>query len=146
MWLAVSLRRPDALRVAPYVQALLRLTGRAVGVPATVLSLLTGVGLVYAGEFSWLRSTWILAALALYSIAGAVWHWGLIPLRVRMGLLAAAREAGLPGDVGPGGLVDTTDADAEYGRLARRWLRVKGVILALLAAILALMVWKPVFP
>lgn len=132
--------------MAPYVQALLRLTGRAVGVPATVLSLLTGVGLVYAGEFSWLRSTWILAALALYSIAGAVWHWGLIPLRVRMGLLAAAREAGLPGDVGPGGLVDTTDADAEYGRLARRWLRVNGVILALLAAILALMVWKPVFP
>ena len=102
--------------------------------PATVLSLLTGVGLVYAGGFSWTRSIiWLLAALALFSIAGAVWHWGLIPLRVRMGALADAER-------------DAADVSPEYERLARRWLSVNGVIVALLGAILALMVWKPVLP
>jgi uncharacterized membrane protein len=112
------------------VQALLRLTGRAIGVPATVVLLLSGLGLAYVGQFSWTRSIWMTGSLALFTIAGAVWHWGLIPLRVRMGGLAAAadRTGVLPGD---------------YAALARRWLTVNAVILAMLAANLWLMVAKP---
>jgi uncharacterized membrane protein len=102
-------------------------------VPATIASILTGVGLVVVGGFSWTRSIWLLAAIALFSIAGAVWHWGLIPLRVRMGALV--RSDG-----------DEADVPPEYVRLARRWLSVNGAILALLGAILALMIWKPVLP
>jgi uncharacterized membrane protein len=102
-------------------------------VPATIASIVTGVTLAFLGRFSWARSTWLVAAVVLFAIAGAVWHWGLIPLRVKMGALVEAEE-------------DGADLPAEYERVARRWLSVNGVILALLGAILALMVWRPVLP
>lgn len=130
MWLAASLRRADSARIAPYVQALLRLTGRWIGVSATVGSIVTGVWLAFLGGFSWTRSVWMTGGIALFAIAGAVWHWGLIPLRIRMGERAAVAER-------------TGELPADYLPLARRWLTVNGVILALLAAILWLMVSKP---
>jgi uncharacterized membrane protein len=102
-------------------------------VPATVASISTGVALAFLGRFSWTRSTWLVAAVVLFTIAGAVWHWGLIPLRVQMGALVEAEE-------------DGADLPPEYERLARRWLSANGVILALLGAILALMIWRPVLP
>lgn len=108
--------------------------------PATVLSLLSGLALAFVGRYSWPRSTWLVAAVALFTIAGAVWHWGLIPLRAKMETLAEAEEE----DVEAGGAA--ANVSPEYERLARRWLSVNGAILALLGAILALMVWKPVFP
>jgi uncharacterized membrane protein len=133
IWLAASTRRPDAARVAPFVQDLLRLTGRAVGVPATVVVLLTGFALWHAGRFSPAHALWLWLALAVFTAAGGIWHWGLIPLRVRMGRLAAEAEASgaLP---------------LAYTRAARRWLIVNGVLLALLAVILALMTAKPTMP
>ncbi len=134
MYLAASLRRPDRRRIAPFVQSLLRLTGRAIGVPATVASVLTGFALAFVGGYSWTRSIWLVAAVALFTIAGAVWHWGLIPLRVRMGALVGAEEDAV------------ADVPPEYEHLAKRWLSVNGAILALLGAILALMVWKPMLP
>ena len=98
--------------------------------PATVALLVTGLWLAFLGGFSWTRSIWMTGALALFSIAGAVWHWGLIPLRRRMGDRAAEAER-------------TGVLPAGYLGLARRWLIVNGLILALLAAILWLMVSKP---
>ena len=130
VWLAASLRRADGPRIASYVQTLLRLTGRAIGVPATVVLLATGLWLALLGGFSWTRSVWMTGALVLFAIAGAVWHWGLIPLRRRMGERAGEAER-------------TGELPADYATLARRWLTVNGVILALLAAILWLMIAKP---
>ena len=112
------------------MQALLRLTGRAIGVPATVVLLGTGIALAFVGGFSWTRSIWMTGALVLFAVAGAVWHWGLIPLRRRMGERAAEAER-------TGVLPD------DYMALARSWLTVNGVILALLAVILWLMIAKP---
>lgn len=128
--LAASLRRPDAARIAPFVQTLLRLTGRALGVSATVLVLVTGLGLWYVGRFSPAHALWLWLALALFTLAGGIWHWGLIPRRVEMGELAeeGERSGALP---------------SGYSRSAGRWLTVNAVLLALLGAILFLMIAKP---
>lgn len=119
--------------MAPFVQALLRLTGRALGVPATILVLATGLALWYAGRFSPGHALWLWLALGLFSIAGGVWHWGLIPRRMEMGKLAAEGEKA--GELSPG-----------YARAARGWLTANAVLLALLAAILYLMIAKPSMP
>jgi uncharacterized membrane protein len=115
------------------VQALLRLTGRAVGIPAASLVLLTGLALWHAGRFSASHALWLWIALVLYAMGGAVWHWGLIPSRREMGDLAAEAETARPL---PGG----------YSRAARRWLSANAVLLALLGAILVLMIAKPTLP
>lgn len=106
------------------------MSGRAVGVPATVAVLLTGLALWYVGRFSAAHALWLWGALALFTIAGGIWHWGLIPRRVEMGRLAAEGEKS--GALPPG-----------YDRAARRWLTANAVLLAFLAAILYLMIAKP---
>jgi uncharacterized membrane protein len=133
IWLSASIRRPDAARIAPFVQDLLRITGRAVGIPATVLVLLSGFALWLAGRFSAAHALWLWLALAVFTAAGAVWHWGLIPERVRMGKLAAEGEA-------------SEAVPPAYARAARRWLIGNGVLLGLLAVILVLMIAKPTMP
>jgi uncharacterized membrane protein len=104
-----------------------------VGVPATLLVLLTGFALWPVGRFSAAHALWLWVALALFTVAGGVWHWGLIPQRVRMGRLAAEGEEA--GALPPG-----------YARAAKRWLIANAVLLALLGGILVLMIAKPSMP
>lgn len=98
-----------------------------------MLVLLTGFALWHAGRFSAAHALWLWLALAVFTAAGAVWHWGLIPQRARMGKLAAevANAESLPPD---------------YARAAKRWLIANAVLLALLTGILVLMVAKPTMP
>jgi uncharacterized membrane protein len=100
------------------------------GVPATVLVLLTGLALWYLGRFSAAHALWLWLALLLFTIAGGIWHWGLIPKRMEMGTLAAEGEnaAALP---------------PAYDRAARGWLTANAALLACLGAILLLMIAKP---
>ncbi len=95
-----------------------------------MLVLLTGFALWYAGRFSAAHALWLWLALALFTIAGGIWHWWLIPQRVEMGKLAAEGERA--GALPPG-----------YDRAARGWLTANAVLLGFLGAILVLMIAKP---
>jgi len=129
--LAASLKEGGDSRVARYVQAILKGTGRAIALPAMVLLFVTGIGLTHLSGVRWSEAIWVWASLGLFLIfAGAVWHGMMIPLRKKM-------QGVLEGAEAPGPLPDS------YRALARSWLTWSGVCLALIAVVLALMIWKP---
>ena len=97
--------------------------------PAVVLQPLTGLALALALGYP-LTATWIVAAAALYVVAGACWI-PVVFIQVRLRDLAqkSAREA--------------TPLDAEFHRLERRWFILGWPAFLAVGAIFWLMIRRP---
>ena len=97
--------------------------------PAAVLQPLTGLALALIAGYP-LASTWIVAAFALYLVAGACWI-PVVFIQMRMAELAAAsaREAREPGE--------------EFRRLLDRWFLLGWPAFLAMLAIFWLMVRRP---
>jgi uncharacterized membrane protein len=91
---------------------------------------ISGFPLAWAIGLAPLNEFWIDAALALYVAVVAAWF---VSLRIEIRLRNMARQAAL----GHGPLA------ADYPRLFRIWFALAAVILAVMVAIIALMVWQP---
>lgn len=98
--------------------------------PAIVVQPLTGLFLMHETGF-WITEGWILLSLALYAVAGVCWL-PVVWLQMRMRKLAnAASAAG-------------TELPPEYRRCMRIWFALGWPAFAAVAAIYALMVYRPV--
>ena len=97
--------------------------------PAVIIQPITGVALAWMAGYP-LLSTWIVAAIALYIVAGACWiPVVFIQRRLRDIAEAAARAGTRPGP--------------EFDRLVRRWTFLGWPAFIAMAAILWLMVARP---
>ncbi len=97
--------------------------------PAVILQPVTGVALALMAGYP-LRSTWIVAAIALYVVAGACWI-PVVFIQRRLGDIAEA-SVGSGAPLGP-----------EFHRLTRRWILLGWPAFLSMAAILWLMVARP---
>lgn len=98
--------------------------------PAVIVQLLSGIALVHTLSLPW-SSDWIVAALALYALAGACWL-PVVAIQIRLARLAAtaqARREALP---------------PAYARAMRSWFLLGWPAFLAVLAILWLMVRKAV--
>ena len=126
LWLRSAMSRGGEPALLRYTLATMQWTSKSFALPAILVNLITGLGLIHFGRIS-MHSMWLAVSLLLYVVVTGLWHGFLIPLRKKT---AAAIEAG-----GAGGM--------DAVPMAKRWVSVSGVVILLLFAILALMVWKP---
>jgi uncharacterized membrane protein len=97
--------------------------------PAIVLQPATGMGLAIAAGYP-LASTWIVASIALYLVAGACWvPVVFIQLRLRDIARRCEREGQVPG--------------ADFARLARAWFLLGWPAFIALAVVFWLMIARP---
>jgi uncharacterized membrane protein len=137
LWLGRAVAHGDS-GLTPFVLATMRWTSRTYAFPAILVNLLTGLTLLHFKRTPMAAATWLWAALLLYAVVTALWHGVLIPMRKRM---AAAIGQPEPARAVPA----KGDAVVDFGRLAREWLTVNALVVLMLFAIFALMVWRPVF-
>jgi len=123
LWLRSAMSRGAEPALLRYTLATMQWTSKSFALPAILVNLLTGLGLIHVGRIS-MHSMWFGVSMLLYVVVTGLWHGFLIPLRKKT---AAAIDAGGTG----------------YVPMAKRWVSVSGVVILLLFAILALMVWKP---
>jgi len=97
--------------------------------PAVVLQPITGLALAHAAGYP-LAATWILAAFALYALAGACWI-PVVFIQIRMR------------DIAERSLREGTELDGGYRRLARIWFALGWPAFAALAIVLWLMIARP---
>ena len=98
--------------------------------PAVIVQPLTGLWLVHLAGFPW-TSTWIVASIGLYLVAGACWLpvvWMQIRMR-EMARTAVAEGVPLP---------------PVYGRYLRTWTGLGAIAFTALVAVFWMMVAKPV--
>jgi len=97
--------------------------------PAVILQPVTGFALASMAGYS-MGATWILAALALYAVAGACWiPVVFIQMRLRDIAVQCARE--------------DTPLTPEFRRLARRWILLGWPAFIALAVVFWLMIARP---
>ena len=108
-----------------FVIETIRFLDRRLALPAYALVLLTGIGMVARGVYSF-TTGWIVAAIALYALAVVVGVVAFAPT-IRRQLAEARRDP----------------SSAAYAELARRNQVLTLVTLAVVAAIVVLMVTKP---
>lgn len=99
--------------------------------PAIVVQAVTGVALARIAGFP-LLSGWVLAAIALYFLAGACWL-PVVRLQIRMRDLARAAEQA------------DASVDERYWRYARAWFWLGVPAFAAVLGVFVLMVLKPAF-
>jgi uncharacterized membrane protein len=119
-------------RSVPVIAAVARLVVRAdwwFTTPAIVVQPLTGVWLMSLAGWPW-HTPWIVAAVALYALAGLCWL-PVVVLQIRLARLAA--EADAAGEPLP----------PAYWRMARRWEMLGYPAFVAMLAIYILMVFKP---
>jgi uncharacterized membrane protein len=97
--------------------------------PAVVAQPVTGVALAVAVGYP-LTSTWIVAATALYVVAGACWV-PVVYIQLRMRALAQEAER------------DGVPLDGRFETLARRWYLLGWPAFIALAAVFWLMIARP---
>ena len=103
-------------------------------IPMAAVLPFTGVGLIYAAHVDMSKSTWLIVAIALYTIAFFFSLLVQLPIERRLVGLMRSAPPGPPPQGGPPPLVAT---------LAKR-LQLGGFLLTLMVVtILVLMVWKP---
>ena len=121
-------RSRDARTVASAAHAMV-VADFAFTLPAVVMQPCTGLALAIVAGYP-LSSSWIVASIALYAVAGACWL-PVVAIQLRMRKVArAAAAAG--GTLGP-----------DYDRLLRRWLALGWPAFASVLAIFALMIARP---
>ncbi|MDY6945990.1 MAG: DUF2269 domain-containing protein [Pseudomonadota bacterium] len=124
----VSLTR-DTRAIATVVRYVV-IADYAFTTPTVILQPVTGLYLVHLAGFA-LTSTWLVASIALYFLAGACWLpvvWMQIRMR-DMAVSAAANGADLP---------------PRYWRLLKWWVALGSVAFLALVVVFYLMVAKPV--
>jgi hypothetical protein len=129
IWLRSSLAGGPEPRATRYVIGTMALTTRGIAVPAFYVNMTSGILLGFVANIHWLRAIWLIVSIVLYSIMASLWQGTLIPLRRMM-----AEEIDRAG-AGP--------LPVAFEPMARRWVRTSGAVLALFAAILGLMIWRP---
>lgn len=138
LWFRAALARGGGPAVTRYALGTMAWTSKSVALPFILLNLLTGLALIHFNRFSLIGTRWILISLALYVILTGLWHGLLIPTRKRMQALVESVPAA-------GYASEDRETSVEFSGLARKWISMSGVAIALLFAILLLMVWKPSF-
>ena len=129
-WHRHALATRDARLIAHAMDGVIR-SDRLFTIPGVVIIIGSGVLAAMQGGFPILRTGWILWALALFGISGAVFMARLGPLQRRMRDFAQAGAAAGNFDL------------AAYERLSRQW-DVWGAVATIAPLIaLALMVLKP---
>lgn len=125
-WMALRSRDVAAVAAAARVAVVADLVFT---LPAVVLQPVSGVALALAAGYP-LASTWIVASVALYLVAGACWV-PVVFIQVRMRDIAArcAREGSAPGE--------------DFRRLARLWFALGWPAFLALAAVFWLMIARP---
>lgn len=99
--------------------------------PAVIVQPLTGWWLMQQLQLSW-STPWIVAALALYAVAGACWL-PVVWLQMRLHDLAAGADRG------------QSPLPAEYHRLYRIWFLLGWPAFVAVLAIFVLMIARPTF-
>jgi uncharacterized membrane protein len=122
VWMSRAHRDRDHL---VFVIEAIRFLDRRLALPAYVVVLVTGVLMVAGGVYSF-RTGWIVAAIALYLLAVVIGIVAFAPT-IRRQLEEARRDP----------------TSAAYGELARRNNLLTVITLAVVAAIVVLMVTKP---
>jgi uncharacterized membrane protein len=124
----IAQRREDAAAIAAAARSTV-LADYVFTLPAAILQPVTGVALALVAGYP-LTSTWLVAALLLYVLAGACWiPVVFIQLRLRNLAEKSVRDAAPLG--------------AEFRRLARLWFQLGWPAFLAMIAILWLMVARP---
>jgi|AP12_2_1047962.scaffolds.fasta_scaffold98752_2 uncharacterized membrane protein len=135
LWLARALARGDA-GLRGYVLATMAWTSKSWALPAILINLVAGLALLHFRHTPLAHALWLWIAVVLYVVVTGLWHGVLIPRRKKMAARFGEPEKGAAAAAGGG------DA-AEFEAMAKGWLGVNAVTVALLFVILALMVWRP---
>jgi len=136
LWFGRAIKRGDA-SLRSYVLATMAWTSKTYALPAILVNLLTGLSLIHFRKTPMATAVWLWIALVLYIVVTGLWHGVLIPKRKKMAALIGEPEKG--GKAGAAAASGAGDFDA----MARGWLRINGVTVLLLFAILVLMIWRP---
>jgi uncharacterized membrane protein len=137
-WLRSALARGGGSAVTRYTLATMEWTSKSVALPAILVNLITGLGLLHFAHIRFSEAKWVVISLVLYVILTGIWHGMLIPTRKKMQRLAEAEPAA-------GYAKEERETSSEFLGLAKRWISVDAAALALVFVILALMVLKPRF-
>ena len=97
--------------------------------PAVIVQPLTGLWLVHLAGFPW-TSTWIVASVALYLVAGACWL-PVVWMQIRMREMSRVAAA------------DNTPLPPAYERYLRIWTGLGAIAFSALVVVFGLMVAKP---
>jgi uncharacterized membrane protein len=123
-----ALRREGPVAVAAAARSTVR-ADFIFTLPAAVLQPVTGILLALTAGYP-LTTTWIVAALMLYALAGACWI-PVVFIQVRLRDLAEASVR------------DATPLPEEFRRLARRWFLLGWPAFIAMAAVIWLMIARP---
>jgi uncharacterized membrane protein len=137
-WLRSALARGGGSAITRYTLATMQWTSKTVAFPAILVNLLTGLALLHFAHIDLSDAKWVVVSLLLYVVLSGLWHGMLIPTRKKMLRLVEAEPAA-------GYAKEDRETSSEFLGLAKRWITVNAVSLALVFAILALMVLKPKF-
>lgn len=137
-WLRSALARGGGSAITRYTLATMEWTSKSIALPAILVNLITGLGLLHFAHIHFSRSKWVVVSLLLYVILTGVWHGMLIPTRKKMQRLVEAEPAA-------GYAKEERETSSEFLGMAKRWISVNAVALVLVFGILALMVLKPTF-
>ncbi len=126
MWMADRTR--DAATVAATARVVV-IADFVFTATAVIVQPVSGAALVAVVGYSW-RESWIVAALALYALAGLCWL-PVVRIQIRMrGLATDAARRGIP-------------LQPEYHRLFRIWFTLGWPAFAAVILLFADMIWKP---
>jgi len=137
-WLRSALARGGGSAITRYTLATMEWTSKSIALPAILVNLITGLGLLHFAHIHFSRSKWVVVSLLLYVILTGVWHGMLIPTRKKMQRLVEAEPAA-------GYAKEERETSSEFLGMAKRWISVNAAALVLVFGILALMVLKPTF-
>jgi uncharacterized membrane protein len=137
-WLRSALARGGGSAITRYTLATMEWTSKSVALPAILVNLITGLGLLHFAHIHFSRSKWVVVSLLLYVVLTGVWHGMLIPTRKKMQRLVESEPAA-------GYAKEERETSSEFLGMAKRWISVNAAALVLVFGILALMVLKPTF-
>ena len=134
-WLGQAVKRGDA-GLRGYVLATMAWTSKSYALPAILVNLIAGLGLIHFRHTPMATALWLWISIPLYVVVTGLWHGVLIPRRKKMAAAFGEPEKG-------GKAAGAGAAAGDFDAMARGWLSVNGVVLTLLFVILALMIWRP---
>jgi len=135
-WLRSALARGGVSAISRYALATMEWTSKSIALPAILVNLVAGLGLIHFARVDFGHAHWLTISLELYVVLTGLWHGMLIPTRKKMQRLVEAEPAA-------GYAKEERETSSEFLGLARRWLTVDAAALLLVFAILGLMVLRP---
>jgi uncharacterized membrane protein len=120
------------LKIIAHTQREIRKASRIFGHIGIILILLTGLGLWHIDKIKIPQTRWLLWGLILFVIAMIFWGAIIIPTEKR--LMSLSDKSLTEGN-----------ADSDLIRLSKKWYNTETILVALIAIILILMVYRPVF-